>query len=616
MRRIGKVELEEVNPHLRIGRVENHLGKTTPSSPDRDSNLNLPVLSSRTQHDKRVSQLRHRGGSKQYSSLGIKQGTFKPALALVKLKNWIIDFTPNLQLIQSVDYHLRRDFHVANIRLTTNACTELPYFWTLAGAILVKSSKNLQPEIFHRMQCLCDKITQQNITLTSRPKELASHLKDHLQTLTSLDNLLIRSCNSLADHSIILISCPFDKCVAPWFFFSSSDLIRLVLSAAVDFIVLLGCMALVCEVKEWFGNQINLCRDRGLNPRLSAQKFDTLPLDLQFTDTIRMELKRFRRTAPGEQSRARMCVQQIACKLGAWHCIRDNCKQLLLCRTINDDPQHVFPFIEGLRGSDGLLFTDLLATERSGKSEKNPCFLCPQIVPLTNKRGRRFSAQHGVTDVSLDMGDPLEPCAFLTRVLPPAFLEPPTVNGKTREIGEPFRKIPQCTHAGSNPNLPIFGSLVYCEGSVLDYAATKLAWTHRLLVKNITNSVLWSVFKFRERRLSRARLVDPEGSEKVRRESTRTRCHSANARIFERQSLLKASASQFQFNEMVETQPSIFDKGHALWNIAWSYSINYQHQRSYSHLTLDWIVMVSSRLRSNDLPPLEYRYNMPGELGV
>nr|CAD7397415.1 unnamed protein product [Timema cristinae] len=51
---IGKVELEEVNPHLRGGRVENHLGKTTPSSPDRDSNLNLPVLSSRAQHDKRV----------------------------------------------------------------------------------------------------------------------------------------------------------------------------------------------------------------------------------------------------------------------------------------------------------------------------------------------------------------------------------------------------------------------------------------------------------------------------------------------------------------------------------------------------------------------------------
>nr|CAD7256963.1 unnamed protein product [Timema shepardi] len=57
---IGKVEIEEVNPHLRGGRVENHLGKITSSSPDRDSNLDLPALSSRAQYDKRVSQLRHR----------------------------------------------------------------------------------------------------------------------------------------------------------------------------------------------------------------------------------------------------------------------------------------------------------------------------------------------------------------------------------------------------------------------------------------------------------------------------------------------------------------------------------------------------------------------------
>nr|CAD7431846.1 unnamed protein product [Timema monikensis] len=57
---LTQVELEEVNRHLRGVRVENHLGKTTPSSPDRDSNLDLPVLSSRAQHDKRVSQLRHR----------------------------------------------------------------------------------------------------------------------------------------------------------------------------------------------------------------------------------------------------------------------------------------------------------------------------------------------------------------------------------------------------------------------------------------------------------------------------------------------------------------------------------------------------------------------------
>nr|CAD7588923.1 unnamed protein product [Timema genevievae] len=51
---LGGLNLEEVNPHLRGGRVENHLGKTTPSSPDRDSNLDLPVLGGLAQHDLRA----------------------------------------------------------------------------------------------------------------------------------------------------------------------------------------------------------------------------------------------------------------------------------------------------------------------------------------------------------------------------------------------------------------------------------------------------------------------------------------------------------------------------------------------------------------------------------
>nr|CAD7569581.1 unnamed protein product [Timema californicum] len=57
-----------MNPHLRGGSVENHLGKATLSSTDRDLNLDL-VLSSRAQHDKRVIQLRHRGGAKETRKL-------------------------------------------------------------------------------------------------------------------------------------------------------------------------------------------------------------------------------------------------------------------------------------------------------------------------------------------------------------------------------------------------------------------------------------------------------------------------------------------------------------------------------------------------------------------
>ncbi|CAG2055590.1 unnamed protein product [Timema podura] len=42
--------LEEVNLHLRGGRVENHLGKSTLSSPEQDSNLDPPILGSLVQH--------------------------------------------------------------------------------------------------------------------------------------------------------------------------------------------------------------------------------------------------------------------------------------------------------------------------------------------------------------------------------------------------------------------------------------------------------------------------------------------------------------------------------------------------------------------------------------
>nr|CAD7445673.1 unnamed protein product [Timema bartmani] len=47
---LRRLNLEEVKPHLSEGRVENHLVKTIPNSPNRDSNLDIPVLSSLAQH--------------------------------------------------------------------------------------------------------------------------------------------------------------------------------------------------------------------------------------------------------------------------------------------------------------------------------------------------------------------------------------------------------------------------------------------------------------------------------------------------------------------------------------------------------------------------------------
>nr|CAD7260207.1 unnamed protein product [Timema shepardi] len=46
---LGRLHLEEVNPHLCGGRVENYLIKKT--SPERDSNLDLSVIGSLAQHE-------------------------------------------------------------------------------------------------------------------------------------------------------------------------------------------------------------------------------------------------------------------------------------------------------------------------------------------------------------------------------------------------------------------------------------------------------------------------------------------------------------------------------------------------------------------------------------
>nr|CAD7259471.1 unnamed protein product [Timema shepardi] len=47
---LGRLNLEEMNLHLCGGRVENHIGKITPSSLDQVSNLDLPVQGSLSQH--------------------------------------------------------------------------------------------------------------------------------------------------------------------------------------------------------------------------------------------------------------------------------------------------------------------------------------------------------------------------------------------------------------------------------------------------------------------------------------------------------------------------------------------------------------------------------------
>nr|CAD7599478.1 unnamed protein product [Timema genevievae] len=48
---LARLNLEEANPHLRGGRMEKYLGKNHPSSPNRDSSLDLPILGNLAQHE-------------------------------------------------------------------------------------------------------------------------------------------------------------------------------------------------------------------------------------------------------------------------------------------------------------------------------------------------------------------------------------------------------------------------------------------------------------------------------------------------------------------------------------------------------------------------------------
>nr|CAD7438595.1 unnamed protein product [Timema bartmani] len=77
--------------------------------------------------------------------------------------------------------------------------------------------------------------------------------------------------------------------------FETTGLVSMVCYVASSFETT-GLVSIVCYVassfettglvKEGFGNQINLCRDRGLNPGLPAQKSDTLPLDHQSANAL------------------------------------------------------------------------------------------------------------------------------------------------------------------------------------------------------------------------------------------------------------------------------------------------------------------------------------------
>nr|CAD7396858.1 unnamed protein product [Timema poppensis] len=167
--RLDWVELEEVNPHLRGGRVENHLGKTSPSSPDRDSNLDLPVLSSRAQHDKRV---------------------------------WIF---PRSQTRYTTRYSALREFIcVPRARLnpwTTGEC----YSSLVASLVLTDSFEKLSDQIIMQewlswlslAALVSIGLTDQEATLAVNTNKGVHVISDHFLSLTLDPEILLRGTTSL-----------------------------------------------------------------------------------------------------------------------------------------------------------------------------------------------------------------------------------------------------------------------------------------------------------------------------------------------------------------------------------------------------------------------------------
>nr|CAD7440679.1 unnamed protein product [Timema bartmani] len=66
-------EVREVYPYLRRGRVEKHLGKTSLSTPDRDSNLDLPVFGNLVHSES--STLDHAATEASYATLRLEFST-------------------------------------------------------------------------------------------------------------------------------------------------------------------------------------------------------------------------------------------------------------------------------------------------------------------------------------------------------------------------------------------------------------------------------------------------------------------------------------------------------------------------------------------------------------
>nr|CAD7261756.1 unnamed protein product [Timema shepardi] len=379
-----EVEFEEENPHLRGGRVENHLGKTTPSSPDRDSNLDLPILGSRAQHE--TSALANYATEADDHLFGIMVGSFLATDPEVSASNpgayrlWssgsgmrsnsvpspMASLVPTDSLQPTSDgfeklpdqmrypyaepYDLQKHekpppVHPTEIRtsISPSSAVELDTTSALANyaseAVITKLVYCIKRFTFNQSATTSDcgyfnYVGGPIKALTFCRHDLGSKLRsytndEHCSSLRAKRALYMYSSSMaslvLTDWSqLSLLSPSVSTKEAMGLLYTSSSRVDLqcrhVAGARVAIVTgarardsrradptvfqwlhptgirtsispssavelnttsALSNYATEAEVKEGFGNQINLCRDRGLNPGALAQKSDTLPLDHQ-----------------------------------------------------------------------------------------------------------------------------------------------------------------------------------------------------------------------------------------------------------------------------------------------------------------------------------------------
>nr|CAD7438318.1 unnamed protein product [Timema bartmani] len=169
------------------------------------------------------------------------------------------------------------------------------------------------------------------------------------------------------------------------------------------------------QVKEGFGNPINLCRDRGLNPGPPAQKSETLPLDHQFLHL--------------------MLVLSYHHSYGEWTLATTQPDTMSVSYTCVGAQTHT---------DDGHLVPASTSTLEFGQTDKRE-----RSAQATRRARGKMEFAAGGTQISR-----------LTYFVGLTDHEPSRAGGSLPQLG-------------SNPDLPVFGNLVDCESDALDHAATE-----------------------------------------------------------------------------------------------------------------------------------------------